>query len=79
MGAVRGVNSILTLGGGGFRGFCPAKPETALRKMRYIAVLGASQFFLALHMLHGNLDMLNAQQLAKIYALRNDSISLQIV
>ena len=30
----RGVNRILTLGG--VRDFCPAKLETALRKMRYI-------------------------------------------
>ena len=29
-------------------------------------------------MLHDNIDMLNAQQLAKIYALRKDSIDLQI-
>ena len=33
--AVRGVNSILTLGGG-VRDFCLAKLETALRKMRYV-------------------------------------------
>ena len=32
--ATRGVNSIITLGG--VRDFCPAKLETALRKMRYI-------------------------------------------
>ena len=74
----RGVNSVPTLGG--VRDFCPAKLEIALRKMRYIAVLpGASQFYLVLHMLHDNIDMLNAQQLAKIYALRKDSIALQIV
>ena len=32
--AARGVNGIHTLGG--VRDFCPAKLETALRKMRYI-------------------------------------------
>ena len=37
------------------------------------------QFYLVLHMLHDNIDILNAQQLAKIYALRKDSIALQIV
>ena len=69
-GGTRGVNSILTLGGGGVRDFCPAKLEIALRKVRYIAILpGASQFYLVLHMIHDNIDMLNAQQLPKIYPL----------
>ena len=36
------------------------------------------QFYPVLHMLHDNIDMLNAQQLAKIYALQKDSIALQI-
>ena len=37
------------------------------------------QFYLVLHMLHDNIDMLSAQQLAKIYALQKDSMALQIV